>query len=255
MGSSDWVDWSFSFTTSFFNPALKIIAVITILISIVIFTLARVKFKDFKDLSDVINLLIISSILIFLGFFFRLFGDFVVIWKYLESTFNFAGAIMFMLTAFRFIYKIMKSEKVAFKIDIALIILICGAIWAVIFWGFLSSPSISTGALNLEYEESVLSVALRLMCSLAFIMATYLLMKGREKYEGSMKKMIQILVFASFFIFLGTLGRDHGTNLGFNSDASLKWFQSIFFIIGGLFLIYSSYIFYDTGKKFKKTLQ
>ncbi len=255
MGSKDWADWSFSYSTSYFNPTLKIIALILIAVGITVFILARFKFKDFKDLRNVINILIASSIVIFLGFFFRLLGDFVILWKWLESTFNFIAAILFMLTAFTFIFGIFKTQEIEFKIDLGFIILIGGAIYTIVFWSLLASPSLSTSSLNLEYEGGFLNYLLKLIGSLAYIFSTYLLIKGHEKYTEKLGKMIQFLIIVAFFLFLGSLCRDHGLNLGFNKDFSLKWFQSIFYTIGSAILIYTAYLFFETGKQFTKALQ
>lgn len=255
MGANDWADWSFSYSTSYFNPVLKIIAILVVAIAISIFILARLKFKDFKDLRDVINLLVISSIFLSLGFFFRLLGDFIILWKWLESTFNFTAAILFMITALLFIYGIIKTEKVEFKIDLGFIILIVGAAVAVIFWSFIASPSLSTSSLNLEYGESFLDFLLKLIGSLAYILSTYLFLKGYEKYTEKLGKMIYFLIFVAVFLYLGSLCRDHGVNLGFNKDFSLKWFQSIFYIIASAFLVYTAYLFYETGKKFTLALK
>ncbi len=100
MGAESWVNWSISYSTSYLNPTLKITALILVATAIFIFLFARIKFKEFKDLKNVINLLIVSSVIIFLAFFFRLLGDFIILWKWLESTFNFISAIFFMMTAF-----------------------------------------------------------------------------------------------------------------------------------------------------------
>jgi len=255
MGAESWVDWSISYSTSYLNPTLKITALILVATAIFIFLFARIKFKEFKDLKYLINLLIVSSILIFLGFFFRLLGDFIILWKWLESTFNFVSAILFMLTALAFIFGIIKSEKVQFNVDLALFILIGGVIFAIIFWSFLSSPSISTSSLNLDYEVSILNYILKLIDTIAFILAFYLFFKGHEKYTEKLGKMIQFLIYVAFFLYLGSICRDHGINLGFNKDLSLKWFQSIFYNIASCLLIYTAYLFYDTGKKFTVALK
>jgi len=97
-----------------------------------------------------------------------------------------------------------------------------------------------------DYDTSVLNPTLKIIIPLIYVGVIYLYWKTTKAYKGSkMQGFLKLLMIMSIFGFLGALARylGHGTDFGFTKELSLKWFQSIFYLVQAGVFIYA-------GKKF-----
>lgn len=91
----------------------------------------------------------------------------------------------------------------------------------------------------LEYETSLLNPFLKFLACIIFLIIAGIFLDIRRKFGGNIKIFINYLFFSSLFIAIAFLLRffGHGIDFGFSPEYSLKWFQSLAYLIGAVFLI------------------
>lgn len=90
-----------------------------------------------------------------------------------------------------------------------------------------------------DYATSPLTPELKILGFLLFAAACLVYLDTRRHFGGNVKLFIDLLSLFTLFMTLGALLRYFGdcTDFGFTSDYSLKWFQSICYLIAGIFYI------------------
>jgi len=94
-----------------------------------------------------------------------------------------------------------------------------------------------------DYATSPLNPLLKLVITLIFIIIFFIYYDTRKKFGGEIRRCIDLLLLFTLFMTLGSFFRifGHGTEFGFNSDYSLKWLQSIAYLIGSASFILAAY--------------
>jgi hypothetical protein len=91
----------------------------------------------------------------------------------------------------------------------------------------------------LDYATSPLNPALKIVIFLLFAAVFLVYLDARRNFGGNVKSFIDLLCLFALFMTVGGFVRyfGDGTDFGFTSDYSLKWFQSIFYLFAGVFYI------------------
>lgn len=91
----------------------------------------------------------------------------------------------------------------------------------------------------LMYDHSPLNPALKILVFLIFLAAVVVYLDTRRQFGGRIQKTVNLLLFFSAFMALGSLLRyfGTGTEFGFTEDYSLKWFQSLAYLGGIICLV------------------
>lgn len=106
--------------------------------------------------------------------------------------------------------------------------------------------------LNLDYNTSILNPSLKIIIAFIYVGVVYMYYKASKEYEGALNhNLLVLLLWMSVFGFLGAFVRyfEHGTQFGFTKAYSLKWFQSIFYVLQSVLFVYAGYKLYKTLKK------
>ena len=87
-----------------------------------------------------------------------------------------------------------------------------------------------------DYSSSLLNPALKILVFCIFLAATIVYFDVRRRFGGRTSTAIGLLLLFSLFMAAGALLRyfGHGTEFGFTSDYSLKWFQSLAYILAAI---------------------
>lgn len=95
----------------------------------------------------------------------------------------------------------------------------------------------------LDYATSPLDPALKLVIFLLFAAAFVIYLDTRRYFGGNVKSFIDFLVLFTLFMAIGAFLRyfGDGTAFGFTTDYSLKWFQSIAYLVAGVFYILAAH--------------
>lgn len=93
-----------------------------------------------------------------------------------------------------------------------------------------------------DYATSPLNPLLKIIIFILFAVTIAVYYDTRRSIGGEIQKTVDILLIFTVFMALGSLFRffGHGTNFGFNSDYSLKWFQSIAYLCGAISFIFAA---------------
>ena len=96
----------------------------------------------------------------------------------------------------------------------------------------------------LDYNTSILNPALKIIIPVIFLAVAYIYYTVRNKYEGKVKSFVTGLFYFALFVFIASVFRyfGHGIEFGFTQELSLKWLESITYMI-------SSITFLLAGKK------
>ncbi len=96
----------------------------------------------------------------------------------------------------------------------------------------------------LNYDTSILNPALKIIIPLIFLAVAFLYYDVRNKYDGKVKSFVTGLFYFALFVFIASVFRYFGDGIefGFTKEYSLKWLQSLGYMI-------SSIIFLLAGKK------
>ncbi|MCG7848341.1 MAG: hypothetical protein MIO93_04075 [ANME-2 cluster archaeon] len=106
--------------------------------------------------------------------------------------------------------------------------------------------------LDFNYDTSIFNPALKIDIALIYIFVILLYYKAYKAFEGALNKdLLKILLFVGVFGFLSALTScfGHGTEFGFNDEFSLKWFESLFYIVQASLFIYGGYKLNMSTKK------
>jgi hypothetical protein len=90
-----------------------------------------------------------------------------------------------------------------------------------------------------DYTTSPLDPTLKIVIFLIFIVVFLIYLDTRKNYGGNVGYFIDLLYLFAWFMALGTCFRifGDGTDYGFTKDYSLKWFQSICYLVAGVFYV------------------
>ncbi len=85
----------------------------------------------------------------------------------------------------------------------------------------------------LAYDQSILNPFLKIIILLIFLATAVVYLDARRQFGGRVLKVINLLFLFAIFMAAGALIRYFGDGLlfGFTPDLSLKWFQSLAYII------------------------
>jgi len=87
----------------------------------------------------------------------------------------------------------------------------------------------------INYKESILNPALKLIVPFIFLLGTYYFYRARNQYQGELGKVVNRLAIAGVIGFLANLFR-------FSADIwtiSFKWGESLFFLLFALVNLYA----------------
>jgi len=95
----------------------------------------------------------------------------------------------------------------------------------------------------LDYNTSPLVLILKVVAPLIFLGALALYAITRKYYSDNIRVFIDTLILFSFFTFITGWLRifADGTEFGFTKEYSLRWFQSIGYIVSAGCFIYAGY--------------
>jgi hypothetical protein len=90
-----------------------------------------------------------------------------------------------------------------------------------------------------DYATSPLNIGLKILIVLLFIVNFHIYFDTRKHFGGEVRSFINLLYLFALFMAIGAFFRTFGdgTEFGFTGDYSLKWFQSICFLVAGVFYL------------------
>ena len=91
-----------------------------------------------------------------------------------------------------------------------------------------------------NYDTSWLNPALKFLITGIYIFVAYVFYRAKRYYAGDVEKVIRALFWMSTFAAIAALLRyfGHGTQFGFTSEYSLKWFQTLGYMVqAALFVV------------------
>ena len=91
-----------------------------------------------------------------------------------------------------------------------------------------------------NYDTSWLNPALKMIICVIFVFVCLVYYRSRRHYAGDINRVLLVLFWVAFVGAVAALLRyfGHGTQFGFDSKYSLKWFQSLGYVIqASLFVI------------------
>lgn len=94
-----------------------------------------------------------------------------------------------------------------------------------------------------DYAISPLNPALKIIIFLVFAAVFFLYIDTRKHFGGTVRSFIDLLSLFALFMALGAFFRIFGDGLefGFTGDYSLKWLQSIAYLLAGAFFIMAAW--------------
>ena len=96
-----------------------------------------------------------------------------------------------------------------------------------------------------NYDTSWLNPALKLLNVGLYLVVAYVYFRARRYYAGDINKILVILFWSGFLAAAAALLRyfGHGTIFGFTSEYSLKWFQSLGYVIQAILFVVAARMF------------
>lgn len=96
-----------------------------------------------------------------------------------------------------------------------------------------------TGLDLLDYAVSPLNPVLKISVFIIFLIVIGIYLDGRKKFGGQILVFINLLLLFSVCMAAASLLRyfGHGTDFGFSTEYSLKWFQSLLYLAGAASLV------------------
>src|SRR5512138_1271219 len=84
-----------------------------------------------------------------------------------------------------------------------------------------------------DYDTSWLNPALKLVIAGLFLIVTYGFYRARRLYVGDLHRFFTLLLWMGITGAVAALLRyfGHGTDFGFTKEYSLKWFQSLGYVV------------------------
>jgi hypothetical protein len=85
----------------------------------------------------------------------------------------------------------------------------------------------------LNYNTSWLNPALKLIILGIYVLVTYVFFRSRRSFAGDIQRVLAILFWMGMAALVAALFRyfGDGTQFGFTKEFSLKWFQSLGYLI------------------------
>jgi len=102
-----------------------------------------------------------------------------------------------------------------------------------------------------DYSTSPLNPVLKIIIVILFLATVVIYYDTRKKIGGDIRKSIDLLLLFFIFIALASIFRyfGHGTEFGFTSDYSLKWFQSPAYLFGSISFICAAYRLFNLFRR------
>ena len=90
-----------------------------------------------------------------------------------------------------------------------------------------------------NYDTSWLNPALKFLITGIYIFVAYVFYRAKRYYAGDIEKVINTLFWTSTIAAIAALVRyfGHGTQFGFTSEYSLKWFQTLGYVAQAVFFV------------------
>lgn len=90
-----------------------------------------------------------------------------------------------------------------------------------------------------NYDTSWLNPALKILIIGLYAFVAYAYYRAKRYYAGDIEKVLGLLFWMSTLAFVAALLRyfGHGTEFGFTSSYSLKWFQSLGYLAQAILFI------------------
>jgi len=102
-----------------------------------------------------------------------------------------------------------------------------------------------------DYGTSILNPTLKIIIAGGYLVVIYYYYQCVREYKGSAAgAAFKALLYMGIFGFLASLARyyGHGLEFGFDKELSLKWFQSIFYIVQAVFFVIAAMFFMRSSK-------
>ena len=95
-----------------------------------------------------------------------------------------------------------------------------------------------------NYDTSWLNPALKFLITAIYIFVAYVFYRAKRYYAGDLEKVISVLFWMSTFAALAALVRyfGHGTQFGFTKEYSLKWFQSLGYVVQAVLFVIAGWL-------------
>jgi hypothetical protein len=90
-----------------------------------------------------------------------------------------------------------------------------------------------------DYDSSWLNPGLKLIIVVLYLVMAYGYIRARRMYTGDLYRVFSLLFWMGTVGALAALFRyfDHGTMFGFTKQYSLKWFQSLGYVVQALLFV------------------
>jgi len=91
-----------------------------------------------------------------------------------------------------------------------------------------------------DYDSSWLNPGLKIIIVFFYLVMACGFLRARQHYSGDLYRVFSLLFWMSFVGAVAALLRyfEHGTSFGFTKEYSLKWFQSLGYVVqAGLFIM------------------
>lgn len=98
--------------------------------------------------------------------------------------------------------------------------------------------------LDFNYDTSIFNPALKALIAVIYVLVILYYYRAYKAFEGVLNKdLLTLLLLMGVFGLLSAITRyfGHGIEFGFDKEFSLKWFQSLFYIVQAGFFIYGGY--------------
>jgi len=96
-----------------------------------------------------------------------------------------------------------------------------------------------------NYDTSWLNPALKFVNVGLYIVVAFVYFRARKYYAGDIRRILGVLFWMGVAAAVAALLRyfGHGTMFGFTSEYSLKWFQSLGYVIQVIFFVVAGRMF------------
>jgi hypothetical protein len=92
-----------------------------------------------------------------------------------------------------------------------------------------------------DYNTSPLNPLLKIIISALYVYVAYAYYSARKKFDGDLDDVLGALFLMGIIASGAALARyfGHGTEFGFTKAYSLKWFESLGYVIQGTLFVYA----------------
>lgn len=90
-----------------------------------------------------------------------------------------------------------------------------------------------------DYNTSWLNPALKLVIPGIYVLVTYVYFRSRRSFAGDIQRVLSILFWMGMAAAVAALFRyfGDGTQFGFTKELSLKWFQSLGYLVQAVLFV------------------